>query len=108
MGALRTIGCILGLPIFLLVAVPIGLISSAFYKGRKITPKELATLLRRIAEDTIDRGEWDEFESLPLRNKRLEGIRLRAFPFCGRPGDVNEEALNALAAEAEALDSPVD
>ena len=93
---------VLLLPVLPLLAIPIGLAGGIFGKGHKIAPKEFASLLRRVADDTIG-DEWDKFECVPLRDKRLDDIRRKAFPFCGRPGDVNGEALHRLAAEAEAL-----
>ena len=81
-------------------STPLGLEEA--HRNLKITPAEFAGLLRRIADDTIG-DEWDEFECVQLRDKRLEDIRRRAFPFCGRPGKVDKDALYALATESEAL-----
>jgi hypothetical protein len=102
LGKLRVFaGCLL-LILLSPVLLPVVAILGLFDKGRVIAPVDFATLLRRIADDTID-DEWDEFESVRIRDKRLEAIRLKAFPFCGRPGIVDGKALYALAAEAEAL-----
>jgi hypothetical protein len=72
-------------------------------KYRDIAPGELAAFLRRLAEDDIADGEWDKFECVPLKDPRLETIRRKAFPFCGRPGPVDQEALLRLASEAASL-----
>jgi len=38
-------------------------------KGRAITPADFAALLRRIGDDNVDRGEWDEFECVRPRGQ---------------------------------------
>jgi hypothetical protein len=90
-----------------IVLLPALLLLAAIFRPREkdiaVKPADFAALLRRVADDMVDRGEWGDFEGVPLRDKRLDDIRRKALPFCGRPGIVDEKALYALATEAEAL-----
>jgi hypothetical protein len=94
------------LPLFLVLMIPVAIVAALWGaivgNKRELKPTELAEILRRIADDSIG-DEWDEFECVALEDERLEAIRLRAFPFCGRPGPVDSEALRRLAEEAAAL-----
>jgi hypothetical protein len=88
-------------PLFVL-AIPVAIVAGLISKKRELEPAQLADILRRIADNKIG-DEWDEFEHVPLKDDRLEAIRLRALPLCGKPGPVDGGELRRLATEAAAL-----
>jgi hypothetical protein len=87
------------LPLLLPVAVVAGL----FDKGRTCTPSELAEELRKFAEGR--EGEWDldDFESVRLRDSRLEEIRQEALKTSIPLTESDKAKLLLLAERAAAL-----
>jgi hypothetical protein len=66
----------------IVVALPIALVAGLWQTlmgGANTSPEELAAMLRRIAVGNGDwGGDWDELDSVPLRNAKLEAIRHEA------------------------------
>jgi hypothetical protein len=97
MRFLRAIGIVL----LTILALPLAAFAGVFLKGRTCTPEQLAQELRALAKG--DMKGWDRLESVPIKDTRLEALRMEAMkvelPF--RPSD--RELLAALAQKAEAL-----
>jgi hypothetical protein len=69
---------IIGAAALVIVAFPIALMAGLFFKGRNCTPEELAIDLQKFSDGIEDAMDWDELESVPLKNPRLEAIRQEA------------------------------
>jgi hypothetical protein len=87
-----------------ILLLPVALIAGLFSKGRKCTPEELASDLKKFADGTDTDGEWDHFESVPIQDPRLETIRLEALRTVHLPLQVEDRAkLAQLSVKAAAL-----
>jgi hypothetical protein len=77
-NGLRAIGAVL----LIIFALPIALVAGlrqTFMGGANTSPEELAAMLRGIAGGSGDYdGDWDELDSVSLRDVRLEAIRREA------------------------------
>jgi len=94
---------ILALPL----AVAVG-IWSWWIGGSHTTPQELAEMLRRVASGTgwdSHRDDWDELDSVPLRDARLEAIRQEAATVELPLNPEGRVKLTELAERAEAVPS---
>jgi hypothetical protein len=83
------------------VVLPFAFIAGLVSKGRKSTPEEFAALLHRLANGTEGERDWDELESVPLRDSRLEALRQEAI----RVPQDDRARLSLLATKASHLPS---
>ena len=86
-------------PILLPLAVFAG-----FLPGRrsvKRTPDEVAGFLRGLIDGDGGEWDWDEFESVPISDPELDGIRQRAA--LAGPPNVDLAAISRLIIEAERI-----
>ncbi|NGM50047.1 hypothetical protein G5B46_10550 [Caulobacter sp. 602-2] len=65
------------------------------------TPDEVAGVLRAFIDGTGGVWDWDDFESTPITDPRLDALRHRAVQ--AGPPDTDVEALAAVLAEVEAM-----
>jgi hypothetical protein len=86
----------------IVVAFPFALVAGLVSKGRKSTPEEFAALLKRLASGTEGERDWDELESVPLRDNRLEALRQEAVRVPMR----DRVSLRVLATKALQLPRP--
>lgn len=88
-----------------LLLAPVALIAAPFMR-RTIdrSAGEVAHFLRDFLEGTGGDWDWDEFESVPITDPRLEAIR-KAAVMAGPP-EPDIPRLKALLAEAERLALP--
>jgi hypothetical protein len=86
----------------IIFAIPIALVAGIFFKGRNCTPAELAADLQKLADGTEGDMGWDELESVPLKDPRLEEIRCEAIAFAP-PGPADHAKLAELAQRARNL-----
>jgi hypothetical protein len=98
---LRWLRILIAAPLIIL-AMPIALMAGIFFKGRNSTPAELPADLQKLADGTEGDRDWDELESVPLKNPRLEEIR-RAAVALAPPGPINRVKLAELAQQARNL-----
>lgn len=85
------------------ILIPLGLIAMVL-PGKKTvdrTPEDVAGFMSDLLDGSGGVWDWDEFESVPITDPKLDAIRLRAIPF--GPPNPNVEGLRALIAEAVAL-----
>ena len=85
------------------ILLPIGLIAQLL-PGKKTTdrtPEDVAGFIQDFVDGTGGAWDWDEFESVPITDPRLDAIRQRA-GFAGPPNP-NLEVLRSLASEALGL-----
>ena len=85
------------------IALPIALIAGLL-PGKKTvdrTPEDVAGYPRDFISGTGGEWDWDDFESVPITDPRLESIRQRAAR--AAPPNPDLEALRKLASEAEGL-----
>lgn len=63
--------------LFTPIALPIALIAGLLPSRRKVdrTPADVAGFLRDFADGTGGDWDWDEFESVPITDPRLDAIR---------------------------------
>jgi hypothetical protein len=97
--------------IFILIFVPLVLLMKFLTAiglrpdDRDRTPAELAVDLRAMADGTEEPWAWDDLECVPMRDKRLEIIRLQALHTSTPLTDDDRIKLRRLADEAAALPS---
>jgi len=86
-----------------IIALPIATIAGLFSKGRNCTPIQLAADLRELSEGRKGAYGWDEMECVPLKDPRLEAIRLEAIRMAWslKPEDLLK--LKEFADRAEAI-----
>jgi hypothetical protein len=89
------------------VLVPVGVIA-ALWPGKKTKDRsveEVAGYIRDFIEGAGGEWDWDEFESVPITDQRLD--RIRAAACLAGPGECRAEAdftrLRALLLEVEAM-----
>lgn len=85
------------------VALIIKIVTLPFGSSIGRTPPEVAKYLKDFIEESGDAGDFDDFTSIPIRNPRLDSIRVRAGRYNGPDGNVTLADLRALLAEAEAI-----
>ena len=104
----RWVRAIAAVPLVIL-AIPLAAIAGIWqwWKGGASTsPQELADMLRRVSKGTgwdSHRGEWDELDSVPLRDARLEAIRKEACAVWLPLTPEGRAKLDELASRADAL-----
>lgn len=96
------IGCILGI-ILLPPFIILKLIMMPFEKGSHRSPQYVARYIRDFIDDTSGEWDWDDFNSIPLADPRLEAIRLAACNVNLPCGDEELAELEALYDEAQGL-----
>jgi len=64
------------------------------------TPEEVAGFISDFLDGTGGEWDWDEFESIPITDRELEGIRKRAITPGVDLGDVLAEAQRIVEARA--------
>jgi hypothetical protein len=87
------------------IALPVALVA-AVWPGKKTndrTPEEVVRFIEDFLNGTGGEWDWDEFESVPIADPRLDALRRRA-ALAGPPGH-DEVTLRTIAAEARALAS---
>jgi hypothetical protein len=97
-SSLRAIGVVF----LVILALPVALIGGLWQTimgGASTSSKELAAMLRKVAKGrgNWDDG-WDELDSVPLRDDRLEAVRLEA---CKVPLPLTSEGRLKLVQLAE-------
>ncbi|PVM73844.1 hypothetical protein [Caulobacter radicis] len=97
-----------GLPVWLGVllaaaVLPVVLLSRLWPGKQTVdrSPDEVAGILRVFIDGTGGSWDWDDFESTPITDPRLDELRRRAVK--AGPPDPDVEALAALLSQAEAL-----
>lgn len=62
------------------LVVPIALLAQLLPSKKTIdrTPEEVVGFIEGFLEGTSGEWDWDEFESVPITDPMLEGIRIRA------------------------------
>jgi hypothetical protein len=97
---------VLLLPALVLMALT-GLILQAFGGGKaRRTPEDVAQYLRDFIEGTGGERDWDDFESVPIADPRLDAIR-RSAAKAGPPGaDLEQLRLLLVRAERIARETP--
>jgi len=85
------------------VAIVPALIAGVLARKRKLdrTPADVAGFIRDFVEGTGGEWDWDEFESVPISDPRLDEIRLKAVQ--AGPPNPDLETLRLLVTAAEAL-----
>jgi hypothetical protein len=86
-------------PLLLLLAA----IAGIFDRGRKCTPGEFAEELRKFADGRDSEWDWDDFESVRLRDPLLEKIRQEALITAIPLTDGDKAKLRMLAERADEL-----
>ncbi|PVM85033.1 hypothetical protein DDF62_21105 [Caulobacter radicis] len=97
-----------GLPVWLGVllaaaVLPVVLLTRLWPGARTVdrSPDEVAGILRAFIDGTGGSWDWDDFESAPITDPRLDELRRRAVQ--AGPPDSDVEALAALLSEVEAM-----
>jgi hypothetical protein len=102
-GWLRAIGACA----FVIVMLPAAFAAGLLSKGRKCSPEELASELKKFATGAEGETDWDRLESVPMRDPRLEAIRQEAMTV-NLPLQAEDRAkLGLLAAKVETLSSRI-
>jgi len=99
---LRWLRILVAAPLIAL-AMPVAIISGLFSKGRKCSPAELADELQKFADSKEHEWDWDDLESVPLKDPRLEEIRLTAMKVALPLGAEDRAKLAELAERARTL-----
>jgi hypothetical protein len=85
------------------IAMPIALVLSLARRRQSVDrqPEDVVGYLRDLLEGAGGEWDWDDFESVPITDPRLESIRQRA----ARAGPPNPDIvqLRALLAEAKLI-----
>ncbi|AYV45768.1 hypothetical protein CFHF_11870 [Caulobacter flavus] len=87
----------------LAVALPVALLARLWPFERAVdrTPEAVAAILRDFLEGTGGPNDWDDFESVPITDPKLEDIRRRAAQ--AGPSETDHDVLVALLSEVEAM-----
>ena len=71
--------------------------------GNDLSADEVVNYLRDFIEGTGGEWDWDDFTSEPIKNPRLESIRIRASAISLPVNDKGRRKLQGLLQEAERL-----
>jgi hypothetical protein len=93
----------LGAVALVVVAFPIAVLAGLFSKGRQSTPEEFAATLMKFAGGTEGERDWDVFESVPMRDARLEAIRQEVMQMDLPLRSLDRTKLSLLAEKARTL-----
>lgn len=87
----------------LAVALPVALLARLWPVKQTVdrTPEAVAKILRDFLEGTGGPYDWDDFESVPITDPKLEDVRRRAVQ--AGPPDSDVDTLSALLSEVEAM-----
>jgi hypothetical protein len=83
------------------VVIPIAVVACLFSKGRQSTPAEFGAALRKFADGTEGERDWDEVESVPMRDAHLESIRQEVMQMDFPLQSADRNKLIALAEKAQ-------
>lgn len=85
----------------LLILLTIAALAGAFGRPSRRTPEEVANYLRNFIEGGGSPHDWDDFESVPIEDPTLDGIRCEAVKAAPPNPDMNR--LRELLRQAEAI-----
>src|SRR5438105_7167714 len=88
-------------PLVLIIQFPLRLFG--LHRAKR-TPEELAAQVRSMRDGTLGQG-WDEFECVPIKDPRLEEIRLEALSVRLPLDNVGRAKLSALLDRLRRLSS---
>ena len=83
------------------ILLPIALVAGMLSRKKDRSASEVAGYLRNLIEGSSGDWDWDEFESVPIRDPALDQIRIEAGT--AGPPTCDLAKLRALLARAEAL-----
>ncbi len=98
----NALGC-LAAAVIVPVAIVVKLVSMPFERPIERSPEEVADFPREFIEGTGGDRDFDDFESIPIADPRLDSIRERASRVTEPMTEEGLATLRALLAEAEAL-----